>query len=500
MNLSSKNMFPLLILAILMAGPQILVAADRPNDDSIKYWVKDAISEDPYMDASNIIVDVSGGIVTLSGTVKNLSTEEYAIPEAKKIQGVLGVIDKLTVMPSYRRDEDIAQDVRHRIINNAVIESKDINVTCTRGTVELTGQVASWSEREEVDLLAGEVRGVKSVQNNLSVNWNKKRSDEAIRRDVIATLRRDVYLADLPIDVSVEDGIVILTGSVGSSYEKTRASYVQWINGVKRLDNKLRIEWWERGGTRTKIASPTDDELCDAVTNALVLDSRLEPLDLAVKVFQGHVTLDGSVANTYQKQMAGADARNVIGIAWITNHLGVRSVKRDDSEIRDEVAFEISTDDILWSQDIDVKVNEGIVILSGKVDTGYDRVHATTVASRIRGVKEVVNKIRVNWTQEYADATVFKKIWDHIKSNWLLSPVKDEIKVTVRKGVVTLTGTVFNWGERREAERVALNTRGVRLVENQLHVKGYNYPYEDWKIPDPDTPSWTYHEVYPYGS
>jgi len=500
MNLSSKKMFLLLILVILVVRPHALMAVERPNAETIRYWVKDAIGEDLYMDPSGIIVDVSDGIVTLSGTVENLTMKKYATKEAKKIRGVLGVVDKLRVMPSYRVDEDIARDVRRRIAHSAVIESRDIHVSCTRGTVELTGKVASWSEREEADLLTGEVRGVKNVQNFLSLSWARRRSDEAIRKDVVATLHRDVYLADLPIDVSVEDGAVILTGSVGSNYEKDRANYIRWINDVKGLKNKLQIKWWERKGTRTKTLFPTDNELCDAVTHALTLDSRLEPLDLVVKVFHGHVTLDGSVANTYQKQMAGADARNVIGIAWVTNHLGIRTVRRDDSDIRDEVTFDFSTDDALWDQKIDVKVNEGVVTLSGKVDTGYERVHATTVASRIRSVKEVVNHVRVDWTQEYADAMVNKKIWDRIKSNWLLSPVKDEIKVNVRKGVATLTGTVFNWGERREAERVALKTRGVRLVDNQLHVKGYNYPYEDWKIPDPIAPSWTYHDVDPYGS
>lgn len=500
MNLSSKKIFPLLIIAISAVRPHTLTAADRPNAETIKYWVKDAIGEDLYMDASRITVDVSDGIVTLSGTVKNLTMKKYATQEAKKIRGVLGVIDKLRVMPSYRVDEDIARDVRHRILHSAVIESRDIHVSCTRGTVELTGKVASWSEREEADLLTGEVRGVKDVQNYLSLGWIAKRSDEAIRKDVVATLHRDVYLADLPIDVSVEDGIVILTGSVGSDYEKTRTDYIRWINNVNGLKNKLKIKPWERNGTRAKPLFPTDDELCDAVTDALALDSRLEPLELVVKVFQGHVTLGGTVANTYEKQMAGADARNVIGVAWVTNHLGVRAVRRDDSEIRDEVTFDFSTDDALWDQKIDVKVNEGVVTLSGKVDTGYERVRSTMAASRIRGVKNVVNHIRVDWPQEVADAAVFKRIWDHIKSNWLLSPVEDEIKVNVRKGVATLTGTVYNWGERKEAERVALNTHGVRFVDNRLHVKGYNYPYEDWKIPDTAAPSWTYHDVDPYGS
>jgi len=499
MNLSKKNMLPLLIFVILAVRQQAIMAADRPGDDLIKFWVTDAIAEDLHMDASGITVDVSEGIVTLSGTVRNIAARKYADLEAKKIRGVLGVIDNLEVEPSHRWDTDIAQDVRHRIINSVTVQSHDIDVSCSRGIVEITGSVTSQSEREEAGLLASEVRGVKDVQNYLSVIWHKERSDEAIEEDVVAALRRDVYLINPPINVSVENGVVTLSGIVGSEYQKTRAAGdVRWINNVRGLDNKLKVVWWEREGMRTATPFPKDDDLRKAVRDELLQDSRIEPQNLVVKVLLGHVTIEGFVDNTYQLQIAGVDARNVVGVGWVTNHMSVRPVKRDDSEIWEEVAFQISDDVALWNQNIDVKVNDGIVTLSGKVDTGPDRVHATTVASRIRGVKKVVNNIRVNWSQEYADATLLKKIWDRIRSNWLLSPVKDRIKVNVSKGIVTLSGTVYNWGEHKEIENIALKSNGVRFVDNQVHVKGYDYHYEDWKIPDPNAPSWNWRDIDPY--
>jgi osmotically-inducible protein OsmY len=499
MKFLSKNLLPFFIIAVLAMHTQILVAADRPKDESIEFWVKNAITENPYVDTSNIIVDVSDGIVTLSGTINNLASRKYANLEAKKIRGVLGVIDKLNVTPIFRWDMDIAQDVRHRIVNSVAIESSNIKVTCTDGIIELTGEVASWSEREEADLLASEVRGVKDVQNYLSLKWNKNRSDDAIMRDVVAALDRDVYLVDLPIDVSVNNGIVTLTGSVGSDYEKTRAAGdARWINNIMGLENKLKVEPWEKGDTRTKTLFSTDNDLRNVVTEEIFQDSRLDPLDLVVKVFHGHVMLEGSVANAYQIKIAGADASNVIGVAWVTNHLEARSVKRDDSEIYDDISSEIISDAALWNQNIAIKVNKGVVTMSGKVDTGYDQVHATMVASRIPGVKKVVNNIHVDWAQEYTDSKLFKKIWDRIRSNWLLSPLKDNIKVNVRKGVATITGVVYNWGERKEAERVAMNTNGIRLVNNQLQVKGYDYHYDDWKILDPDDFSRMNHHIDPY--
>jgi osmotically-inducible protein OsmY len=173
----------------------------------------------------------------------------------------------------------------------------------------------------------------------------------------------------------------------------------------------------------------------------------------------------------------------------------VRTINRGDSGIRGDILSDIAADDALSNQNIDVKVNNGVVTLSGDVDTGYDRVHAKMIASRIRGVRKVNDKIKVNWKQDYRDAALLEKIEKRIQSNWLLSPVKDKIIVQVRRGRVILTGTIYNWGERREAERVAFNTEGMRMVDNRLQVEGYDYPWEDWYIADPDEislPSYNY--------
>jgi hypothetical protein len=57
---------------------------------------------------------------------------------------------------------------------------------------------------------------------------------------------------------------------------------------------------------------------------------------------------------------------------------------------------------------------------------------------------------------------------------------------------------VNNWGQRSEIEDVVLRTHGVRAVNNRLHVKGYDYPLEDWR--DANSRHAMYpHEIDPYG-
>ena len=137
---------------------------------------------------------------------------------------MLGVIDQITVTPSFRWDTDISNAVRRRILNSAAIKSQELIVTCKDGVVTLAGTVSSYTEKQQAGLLASEVGGVKEVTNNIFTQWNSPRSDLEIKNDAVAAIGRDVYLSGLPITVTVQDGIVSLSGSVGNAYEKDRRS------------------------------------------------------------------------------------------------------------------------------------------------------------------------------------------------------------------------------------------------------------------------------------
>ena len=65
--------------------------------------------------------------------------------------------------------------------------------------------------------MASEVGGVKEVKNNIFTKWSSTRSDLEIKNDAVAAIGRDVYLTGLPITVTVQDGIVSLSGSVGNA-------------------------------------------------------------------------------------------------------------------------------------------------------------------------------------------------------------------------------------------------------------------------------------------
>ena len=481
---SKHKWYVLVALSAALLSPP-LVLADVPDAD-INYNVKDALRADPRVNAPDVTTTTSKGIVTLSGNVANLAAKTYAVAEAKKINGVVGVIDKLIVAPSYRSDTDITNAVRRRILNSAVIKSQELFVACKDGVVTLSGTVGSYSEEHEAELLASEVRGVKEVKNSLLAKWSSTRSDLEIKNDAVAAIERDVYLTSLPITVSVKDGIVHLTGSVGNSYEKDRAyNDVRWIANVKSVTYGLTVQWYDSHGVKLENATPSDDAVKQAVRKSLDQDSRVIANEITIRTLFGEVTLDGSVYSHYEKGIAEQDAKNAVGVAWVKNNLFVRADQREDWAIEGDVDFNLDTDAGTEGFGLVARVKNGTVTLMGTVDSWYQRSHAYDVASRVRGVKAVIDNITVseanhtNGTTWKKDADLVRSIKSRLRSSWTTSFVADKINITVRNGVATMVGDVNSWKERQEAGDRALNMYGISEVDNRLTVNGVAYPWDE---------------------
>jgi osmotically-inducible protein OsmY len=165
----------------------------------------------------------------------------------------------------------------------------------------------------------------------------------------------------------------------------------------------------------------------------------------------------------------------VVGVSWVSNLLTVKTDWREDAAIQDDVQFEIDIDYALNSQVIIIHVKDGIVTLSGDVDNFYQKMHAAEVASRVRGVRDVVNTIKVRWALIHTDTELRDRIKRRLASNIETGWVSERITVKVKNGIATLTGDVDTWAEYREAARLAALTDGVMSVTNQLTVASMTY-------------------------
>ena len=470
------------VMGVVLLVASFSVAHAQTLDPDITFWVKDALRNDPRVDLAPLTVVTEDGFVRLTGIVNTLAAQQYAVREAQKIRGVKGVINALIVSPHWRTDESIEQEVRRRILNSAVIESQRVHVEVTKGTVTLTGTVATWSEAQEAGLLATEVEGVQEIHNNLALENPLTRSDQEIKADSVAALQRNVYFTNLPITVTVHDGVVTLEGTVGSAYEKAKAAQlIQRISHVKHVQNHLNVNWLTNHAVRESRPKMTDEDLQTNIRAELQQDERVNASEVAVVVAGGNVRLEGSVLTLRQKEYVEQDVRNVVGVAWVTNHLHVGGPGVEDWPLANNVEYELIRDLALKGEDLRVRAKKGIVTLTGHVHSWWEYFHAGKVASGVVGTKQVLNEIKVDFDQQYSDASLRQAIQKRLKWNWTTYWVHSGIHVTVRNGVATLTGKADTWAQRKEAGSVAYHTDGIWLVDDRLIVTGFDmYAWEEW--------------------
>ena len=155
-----------------------------------------------------------------------------------------------------------------------------------------------------------------------------------------------------------------------------------------------------------------------------------------------------------------------------------RTGTRTDEEIQRDVLAELKWEPRVQPNEIGVIAKDGVVTLTGWVDSYVKRWAAEEAAHRVRGVKAVANDIEVRLLNsaertdaEIAAAALRALEWDAVV------PV-DKLDVTVSKGWVTLKGDVEWQYQKQDAERVVRRLAGVRGVSNLIAVKPRVSPHQ----------------------
>jgi osmotically-inducible protein OsmY len=144
---------------------------------------------------------------------------------------------------------------------------------------------------------------------------------------------------------------------------------------------------------------------------------------------------------------------------------------RTDEQIQQDVLNELKFDPRVSPSEVGVSVKDGVVTLTGWVDSYTKRWAAEDAAHRVKGVKAVANdvEVRLSSASERTDADIAAAAVRALEWDAFLSPEK--IDVTVSKGWVTLKGEVEWQFQKQDAERVVRRLNGVKGVTNLITVK-----------------------------
>lgn len=324
---------------------------------------------------------------------------------------------------TYKPDPWITMKTKLALLTAEDVPAAEINVDTVNGRVTLHGKVSSAAEKARAAEVAKGIEGTVSVTNLVQVVPDTRKPamdvrDEDVKKRVEAALDRDADLHSSHITVqSVNNGVVLLAGKATSLSDHLRA-----VQTARRIDGVRRVA--------SEVESP----------------GRLTERELR-----------GDTASTEPVRSDGARGglKQDLSDSWITTATKLR----------------LLADDATPALSINVDTDEGIVTLFGVVPTQEAKKAAEAQASRVSGVRSVVNSLQV--VPESAQAAVAasdEDVKNAVESALGSREDMKHVSVEVKNGVARLTGTVPDSADRLQASLVVRAARGVRSVQNDLRV------------------------------
>lgn len=298
-------------------------------------------------------------------------------------------------------------------------------------------------------------------------------TDLGIQDAVEDELIEDPAVSSVMIDVSTDEGIVTLSGSVDNVLAKDRAEKVaEAVKGVRGVVNNIDVS-----------PSPirADASIREDINQALLKNPATESFDVEVTVRDNRVTLAGSVNSWQERQLAEKVAKGVQGVKAVINQITVDyQTTRTDGEIKAEIEKTLKWDTLVDHALIDVNVNNGEVRLSGTVGSASEKSQAINDAW-VSGVLSVdaADLAVKRWARDEdlrkdkylpkSDADIAEAVTDALARDPRV--LSFNIEADVNAGEVTLRGTVDNLKARQAAAEDARNIVGVIGVENRIKVR-----------------------------
>ena len=367
-------------------------------------------------------------------------------------------------------DIDITRAIESKLLSDDAVDANLVDIKTQQGVVTLTGTVDHILAKERAEKIAENVIGVRAVINRMDVKPRLFSNENELQKAIEDALLLDPATDSYEVTVTVNKGVVTLTGTVDSWQERRLCETVsKGVPGVIDVKNQI---------TAIYKSDRPDLEIKEEVEAMLNNDVRVDDNLILVKVDNGEVTLSGAVGSLTEKKRATTDAY-VAGVRLVNNaDLKVEWWARDkmrrhdtyvmqsDEKIEKAVKDAFRYDPRIFSFNPNVKVDTGKVILSGVVDNLRAKRAAEQDVRNVIGVWRVQNYLKVRPEDVPPDDVLKMRVFLALLYNPWVNHL--DIEINTRAGWVYLSGNLTSSFVKKEAERVAEGVKGVTKVINNI--------------------------------
>lgn len=215
-----------------------------------------------------------------------------------------------------------------------------------------------------------------------------KKTDSEIKQLVSDELKWDTRIRETDVGVGVNNGVVTLSGTVGSYGERQAAQRAAHrVTGVLDVANDIQV---------TVPGSPgrTDSDLAQHVRRALEWDVFVPEQRITTTVSDGWVTLEGEVDNLSQREAAEKAIRNLTGLVGIINNISVIP-SAFAGDVRHAIEAALERHAVREAYHLSVQVKGGRVVLAGTVGSFAEKKAALGAARSTHGVLSVEDQLRI---------------------------------------------------------------------------------------------------------
>jgi len=222
--------------------------------------------------------------------------------------------------------------------------------------------------------------------------------DDRIESSAKKTYVFKTYLKDDDIKIQSTDGAVVLTGTVGSEFQKLLArETVAVLHGVKSVDNRLVVKG-------AGPAEKSDAWLTTKVKTTLLFHQSVSAMT-EVSTKDGIVTLKGDATSKAQKDLTTEYAKDIDGVKDVKNEMTVSKTSKkthetmvgkiDDASVTAMVKMTLLYHRSTSAVSTSVTTKRGVVTLSGKAKNKAEKNLVTKFVTDVKGVKSVKNRMTI---------------------------------------------------------------------------------------------------------